>query len=320
MAENEAVLGTDIDVDTLDDAQVAELKGKMMEQSAEKPAEKQAEPAPKEPETAETQQADATEHDEDGEPKSETVPHGRFHRERELRKQAETRAQELERNYSVLSDRLTQLFALQQQPMPAQQQEQPDGPPSDDPVSALNWLVERYKQQEQRNAEQATMYQQQAGHQQFVNSLAQAENAFRATADDYDAALSFMAQSRDTELRLAYPMSTEQQRQQYILTEWSQMAAANFEAGRNPAQQIYELAKARGYAKAAPAPDAQAQQAAAEIAKREEARQASMSLGATGGGVANTGQVTPEQLLDMSDEDFEAYKKKHGGSIARAFM
>lgn len=327
MAENEAALGAEIDVDTLDDAQVAELQGKMMNE-AETPAptepEKAAEPA--EPaETAAKTEADAdtdVADDDDADPKSETVPHGRFHREMQRRKQAEQRAQEIERNYSVLTERMTQLMALQQpQQAQTEQQAQPSGPPKGDPVALLEWLAERAVQQEQANVQYAEQNRQQAEHQQLTSRLEQVEQSFRTATPDYDEALSFMAESRDRELQIAYPLSTAEQRQAYIVNEWRGMTAANMEAGRNPAQQIYELAKARGYArKAAPAPAAETgQQVADDIAKREAARQASMSLGATGGGVANTGQVSPEQLLDMSDAEFEAYKKKHGGSIASAF-
>ena len=35
-------------------------------------------------------------------------------------------------------------------------------------------------------------------------------------------------------------------------------------------------------------------------------------------GDQNTGVTTPQELLDMSDEEFEAYKKKHG-SVSYAF-
>ena len=50
----------------------------------------------------------------------------------------------------------------------------------------------------------------------------------------------------------------------------------------------------------------------ADIAKREEARKASMSLGKTGGAVSNTGKVTPEQLNDIKDilmqTEFDSWK------------
>lgn len=327
MAENEAVLGTEIDVDTLDDAQVAELQGKMMNE-AETPAPTEPEKAAEPAETAEAAKpegeegADTADVDDDADPKTETVPHGRFHREMQRRKQAEQRAQEIERNYSVLTERMTQIMALQQ-PQQAQpdQQAQPSGPPKGDPVALLEWLAERAVQQEQANVQYAEQNRQQAEHQQLTTRLEQVEQSFRTATPDYDEALSFIAESRDRELQIAYPLSTAEQRQAYIVNEWRGMTAANMEAGRNPAQQIYELAKARGYAKKAPEPPPQAEtpSAASQVADREAARLASMSLGAAGGGVANTGQVSPEQLLDMSDAEFEAYKKKHGGSIASAF-
>jgi len=35
--------------------------------------------------------------------------------------------------------------------------------------------------------------------------------------------------------------------------------------------------------------------------------------------VTNTGRTTPEDILEMSDAEFDAFKKKHG-SVAYAFQ
>jgi len=321
----------EIDVDSLDDAAFDKLKADMHSSADVVVEEKPAETTTTEETKAQRQRDEqgrfakseetATGEEDDAEPRSETVPHGQFHRERERRKQAEARAKEIEDNYSRLMERTNQLLSTTAQIAQPQQQEQqqPAGPPKGDPMAMLEWLTERVQQQE-ITQQQAQQYAYQEGYrQESLRQLANIEAQFRTTTPDYDAALQYMAESRDAELQLAYPMSTMEQRSQFILREWENLVSANMEAGRNPVQQIYELAKRRGYTPTTQAPQTQPTSAAGQIAAREEARKASMSLGSTGGGITNTGAITPEQLLEMSDAEFDAYKKKHG-SVARAFQ
>jgi hypothetical protein len=317
----------EIDVDDLDDAAFAELKGQMAaDADAEAPQEEES--AADEPKAAETDEpapepteAKTDEEDGDDEPegkKSETVPHGQYHRERERRKAAEAERQQLADNYNKLLERTQQLLEVQRAPE-ADAEAEDAAPPRDDPVAAINWLVEKYQKGEISRAEAEQAAEQQRQWQDFGQRVKAGEEAFRQQAPDFDDAIRFAQDSRDRELQVLYPLSTPQDRYQYIQQEWQHLAQQSLQAGRNPAEQVYEFAKLRGYSAPQPDPEpANDPDPVAKIAAREDARKASMSLGKAGGGVASTGAVSPEQLLDMSDEEFAAYKAKNG-SVARAF-
>lgn len=255
----------------------------------------------------------------DAEPgKSKTVPHGQFHRERELRKQAQTERDMLAQNYQKLADRLQQLMETTPAPAAQEQQAAPVMPAEDDPLGRINWLVDTITKDREEQQKTRQLTQAQEEQRQFANGITALENEFRKTNPDYDQALQFVAKARDEELQLMYPMATQQERNQYILGEWNNIMHYAAAAGVNPVERVYQLAQARGYSKPAPQQQEQQQPAVPDLAKREETRKASLSLGKSGGAVTNTDRVSPEQLLEMTDAEFAAYKAQFG-SVSRAF-
>lgn len=312
MADKDAT----IDVDELNDDDFAKLKDDLStgELAGEADAGKTDAAAA---EVAETDEAstDAAVDDDDEETggKSETVPHGKYHHERERRKTAEQKAEKL-------AERLQQLIEAQAANAVAKPAEEAkaetDEPDPANPLEQISWLVKKYTEGEKTRAKETEQRAADGERQQFAQGVKSLEDEFKKTNTDYDAALEFVAQSRDEELQLMFPTATADQRRQYILGEWNNVIRQSVAAGVNPAQQIYSLAQRRGYKKA----DAAVSDVSTveKLAKQEEARQASLSLGKSGGGIVNTEKMSPEQLLEMSDEDFAAYKKKFGG-VARAF-
>lgn len=319
MADKEPAIEAEIDVDALDDAAFADLKGKMAGEidtgEAQEP-----EKVVEAPKVADADKpapdANAAKVDDDDDPKSETVPHGQFHRERERRKEAERLKAEADERFAKLAARLAELTAIKEEPKA--EAEKDDLPDEANPLEQIAWLVKEVREGRMSREEAQKQAREEGERHEWANQIKRVEDKFKETTPDYDAALSFAAQSRDEELQLMYPLSTADQRRQFILNEWSQVTQQAVQAGLNPAERVYQFAQKRGYRKAEPTPTVESKTVAEEISEREETRKASLSLGKTGGGVTQTGAISPEQLLDMTDDEFDAYKKKHG-SVARAF-
>lgn len=315
MAEKETGTEPEIDVDALDDAAFADLKGKM---AGEIDKEETVEPDKDPPATVVAKTPDAApekaDDDEEDGPKSETVPHGQFHRERERRKQAELRASELEERFTKLAGRVAELTAPKEQPVEAAKADEPD---PTNPLEQINWLVKEVREGRMSREEASKQAKEEGERQVFAQNVKAVEDQFKASTPDYEQALQFAAKSRDQELALMYPQMTAEQRQQFVLQEWNGVTRNAVATGQNPAEMVYKFAQMRGYQKASPEPAPQSDPVK-EIAEREETRKAAMSLGKSGGGVTQTGAISPEQLLDMDDAEFAAYKAKHG-SVARAF-
>lgn len=320
MADKEPAPEAEIDVDALDDAAFADLKGKMAgEIDTDTPPEPD-----KAPEATKVADADkpapepnAAKAEDDDDPKSETVPHGQFHRERERRKEAERLRAEADERFTKLAARVAELTAVQAKP--ADELAKTDDLPDEaNPLEQIAWLVKEVREGRMSREEAQKQAREEGERHEYAQRVKAVEDDFKTRQPDYDEALQFAAKSRDEELQLMYPLSTPEQRQQFVLREWGQITQQALQAGINPAERAYQFAVKRGYRKAEPEPTVESKTVVDEITEREETRKAALSLGKTGGGVTQTGAISPEQLLDMSDDEFAAYKAKHG-SVARAF-
>lgn len=319
MAELET--GAEPDIDGMDDNAFAALKTEMRKGASEPSPEAKPDKAAQEPPKTQNAAPEpdlAAADDENPDPKAETVPHGQFHRERERRKAAEAERQTIADNYAKLLERTNQLLEVSR---PAPEPQQPEIPQwAQDPMGAGQWtqaeLLAVKERLAKEDAARAEAEQTRAAERAFNAKVDGHVRAFVAKTPDYPAAFQFAAISRDQELALAYPFMTEQQRYEHLQAEYKAMFHGHMEAGNNPAEKLYEFAKLRGYKPGGA--QAETKNPAAELARQEELRLASQSLGKGGGAVADTGRITPEQLVEMSDEEFAAYKKKHG-SVAHAF-
>lgn len=304
------------DVDAMSDTQFDELKGKMIA------GEDVSTPVEKEP----VAQAPVVDDDDFDDPASadagqrqETIPFGRFNRANERRKEAETRATNIEGQNRILLERLEAVLKMvEPKPEPVV-----TAPPPDlkaDPLGSLEYQNEqlralqekfdaRNKQDEESAAESRLM-----GHakEQF-DSAAASDPTVR---DAYTALFqSFAAEAKAfglTGQALADHLTkTEKQHVFYALQNKIPLA----EYARN-------MASARGW-KPAPANAAPASttvdpaNALAQIAGIDQIKAASASLTPTGGAPARTGVASPQELLDMTPKQFDEWRSKN--ELTKAF-
>lgn len=216
----------------------------------------------------------------------------------EARMKERTVAQQM----ATLQARTNALLANRQQ-----QVEMPDL--AKDPVAYVETLEARLAAFEaSRNEEQQ--------YRAIDNALDQDEQMFKMVTPDYHDASQHYVMSRGRELLLT---NTPEQAQQIMLGEVRQIAQQAWQRGIPAAQMIYQYAESRGYVPnsggqqqfqpATPAvPAAPAANAQSRVAAVAAGQQASRSLsGGTGG--ASVTELNATELLNMSDEEFEAHLK-----------
>lgn len=220
-----------------------------------------------------------------------SVPLAALHEERqkrrELSQQLEAEKAERERMARVFEERFA---ALTKKP-------EPEAPAwEENPAEHLRHQIGQVAQTAQATQEQIKQWQesqrQQAVVQQLATRVTSAEAEFQTENPDYHDAVKYLNEFRVRELTVL-GLSPEQAREKSG-RELMQAAFEFAQAGRNPAEIAYNLAKARGYAKpAAPA--------TSKFDTQRQGVQASKSLGSGG---APSNQLTAQQLLSMSDEEF----------------
>ncbi len=222
--------------------------------------------------------------------------------------EARAEAREVRQRNAILEQRTNEILAAftQQQAQAAQQQqEQPRERPVGDPLALLEYLAEKVDRQEMRQTAQQEGYRQQALQQ--IHNL---EQEFKATAPDYDDAINHLRGTRMNELEIMFPLSTAQQRNDYISQEWQNIVNQSAQAGLNPVQQVYNLAKARGFTAAAPAPTITTP-AQPNLQAVAAAQQRHQSLSDAPGG-ETVAPLDAKSLARMSDKDFKAWMSKKG--------
>jgi predicted phage tail protein len=246
--------------------------------------------------------------------KQKTVPHEQFHAERERRKALQSEMQKLREETAAANARMEERFRmLQQATQPKAAEPAPLPDMATDPIQHIDG---RFRSIEQQAAEirqfQEQQRQAQAQQAQFAelrNHLVASEQAFRAETPDYDAAMQHMIQVRHAELQalgLVDPVARNQQ----LMQDVAQLTAQARQMGRNPADVMYQIAAARGYRKAAPAPtpieaaiEAPAVSAAdRQVAAIERGRAMSTTVGTSG--TAPPTRLTPDRIANMSEAEF----------------
>lgn len=327
------------DIDAMSDEDFDKFKAEMAEGPSDEPVPgpeetKQPEPEP-EPEAAKKpEDADDGDDDpDDGDPagKQETVPHQKFHRANERRKEAEKRAQLAEERLGELIKIDSQRLAQHQREQAASQQKpepEPDfGPdPKENPIGWIEWRQnkdreEAAKRQEQEQAQQSRTEQQQAE----FNAVQRVNHRFiqAAQADpELNEALSVLRDSVARE-QAAYGFAGVDLQNRVNQLEGQTMIWA-FQ-NRIPIEDLVEQqAIARGWRRKAempaqePAtPDPQKQpeptpkEVMEEVNKTEAAKQKATSLSG-GGAPVPSSELSPKSVVDMTDAEFEAFKKKYG--------
>ena len=267
-------------------------------------------PAPTEPEATEAPVEAPQTQETAPEEADRRVPLKALQEERQKRAEYERQLQEYQRREAEW-----QQWAAQQQQMAQQPQEQyvePD--PETDPIGALKAAQERLNYIQQEAQERAYVEQ--------LNTVAyQAATQYQQAVPDYQDAYRYALNSRAQELMT---LGTPQHDIPAILQqEELRLVDTALRSRRNPAEVIYQFAKARGFqgkpaqpAAAAPAPTpAAAPDPALQNARREVAASAS-----SGGAPASKGQMSVSDMMNLNGAAFDAaWNKMFGGNKSSVF-
>lgn len=271
--------------------------------------------------------------EDDVDPKSDTVPFKTFDRVRHRHKEAEaetarerTAREGIERQNAVLSQRFTELLQASKPAPEAKEEPAIDlGPdPDEDPVGAVKWMREqRAKEVTERQQQEA-----QRGQQSQVEQILDKVNNRMEWAISQNPtvleATNAWRQSVSQELTVAgYRGKALNDQINRLETQYALYAFQN----ELPIEDVMvQLATSRGFRPAAkdqgegetPPRDATGKftAAAAAMDKREATKQAAKSLGGSGG-PADIGELTPQMIADMPEEEFKAFKKKYGENAMR---
>lgn len=239
----------------------------------------------------------------DGEEKRDPLPYEelqkRYENVQKALKQERGQRRESDQWRGQMEERLAQ---MQAKVSPQDRAEDADSKPdrNKDPLAYLDWLDGKVTEYETREREQQQRQQQEAQQRQYQQQVqqygAQAEEAFRQEAPDYDDAATFYAKSRLEELQHVYGMNP-QGAQQYLAQELQAAVVQNAQRGQNPAAAIYAAAKARGYAQ-------KSGEAEAKLNQMKEGRKSSPTMPSGGRGKQNA--ISMDELLKIEDpKEFE---------------
>ncbi len=299
-------------IDAMDDAQFDELKGKMMAGEDVSVPVENTDTAAADPVVTD----DAGTADDDGEQQAdatrqESVPFGRFHRENERRKEAENDAKSAREQNRILIERLDAMLQMAQPRDEQPTQTVPDL--SSEPLGFIDHLGRKVQGIEEQITARAQQEQSAAYEAQIMNGARQefeaAQTADPAIRDAYTRLFeSFAREAQDAygltgQALVDYMDRTE--RQHIFFARQNNIPLDKY---------VRAQASARGWTPAQVQAAQSAVDPAAQIAKIagvDAIKQASTSLTATGGAPARTGTPTPQELLEMTPKQFDAWREKN---------
>lgn len=233
--------------------------------------------------------------------KQRKVDHGALHAERERRKHLQKQVEEYEAKQKTLEERLN---AISEQMKKAS--EAPTPTYEDDPEAYLRAQVEKTGQtvEELRSQMEQSGKQQEAiqSRHELANRIVSSENAFRAENPDYDDAVNFLRQGRVREYQ-AMGYDDPSQIEQFITNEVFNLAELATRQGMTPAQLAYQVAQARGYAKAE-----KVENEDKKLEKVQKGQDRSKSLSGAGG--ESESVLDAEVLANMTDAEFAQAMKE----------
>ena len=304
----------------------------------------------------------------DGRPKDpgRYVSHAAMHAERSRRQQVEQQLEQLRRERE--QDRLTaaqetarlaeRVELLNQVLQPAKPAEAKPPTPEEDVIAYIKHIGQRVEELQGRTTE----VQQQTTQQQiFVetrNNFAADARNFAQQTPDFAGAYQHLITSRDLELQ-HYGITDPHERARIINQDEFKIVRTAIESGVSPAQRVYQMARARGWAGqpagngaqpaahaggagngAPPAPPvaavapangagahgngaANGNGAAASVAAEMARLQAGMDAGKTlsaGGGLPANRLPSPQELARMSEREFESLMRSISPEVAERLM
>lgn len=248
--------------------------------------------------------------------KGKFVPHQALHAEREEHKKTKAQLEEFGRKFAVSEDRWNTLLQLNKQ------EEKPAVAPPDPETDIFGYMKHLGEKQaafeaqtaaEKQQAEQQRQYQ--AQQNEIQTSWVNSAQAFAAKEPTFGDAAQFLSDSRMKQLEalgmIDPNMATEQGRLQQINAETFQIVQASRQAGKDPAEVIFEMAKKYGFAGQAAATTETIDPNAAlgeKIDQLGKAISQSKTMTATAGKAAAEPN-SAEALLNMSDAEFGVWLK-----------
>lgn len=251
----------------------------------------------KEPEVAKAEKVEKTvekTEESDKEPdKKVLVPHAAFHEERERRKELQKRVAEQEEFNKRLEERQTKILeALAARNTQAE-------PEYVDPLAALESEVKTIKGAFQKSAEQLEAEKKAwEAEQRLVSKYRASIEAYAKDAPDFMDARNYLVNDKIKELK-ALDFSEEEIAAEIKAIERNIVERA-YSREKNPAEVIHALAKEKGYKVKAPEK---------KVEDIDKGLKASKSLGSTGGKNDNDTtleSLSPSELADMTDDEFNA--------------
>lgn len=224
--------------------------------------------------------------------------------------------------------RLLQSVVEQRQAPQVQQQQETIPDVDKDPLGTLKYVVGKIRQGDQTQQQTQQQQQEQFYRQQIVGEASRMEAEFLSQQPDFDAstrtsptyneASNFLVTMRKAELT-ATGSYNPMQINQILVNETVELARQSLQNGRNPAQVIYDIAKARGFApKAKAAPQETESEKISRIAKGQEA---GFSLSQAGGSKAPANKgLDAKSLATMSEDDFNSFMAKAKKSELRSLF
>lgn len=256
--------------------------------------------------------------------KGRFVRHGAFHKERSMRKQEqearkalEVKLSEREQAFARADERL-KLLSEAMSPRQEQQQEAAPPDPETDPIGAIRWLRDQVAAAQQRTTEVAKVTEADRADQHMAQSYRADAMRFAQNQKDFGDAYGFLLNGRDAELQ-AFGIGDAAERMRIIHDEEKGLVARALKDRASPAERVYALAKARGYAVKEEKPADEKKPAVVEqIENIARGQSAAKSLSAAGGSPSEV--LTAEALANMSEDEFAAYLEKTPRSKQRAMM
>jgi hypothetical protein len=211
--------------------------------------------------------------------------------------------QEIAQFRSQMQAWLQQMQPQAQQPQPGPQQPEPPDPETD-PIGAL-----QYERQQRMQLQQAMRAQ--AVEKRVTDDYTADAHRFAGTTPDFQQARLHLISNRVAELR-ALGM-TDQQIPTQIYQEEFGLAINALRAGKSPAENLYNIAKTRGYAPAAAKPAAPV---APDPALQEARAKAAVSL-SEGGKPEKGGELSLDDIANLKgaaqESALKAWEKRNGG-------
>lgn len=246
------------------------------------------------------------------------VPLRALQEERTRRQQLQDELASRNQQNQQMEQRFQQMLQLMQQQQQVQlnqqqqapQQQQPQLPSFvEDPEGYVNGLRAQFEAElaQLRGYQQQTLQQQQVSHQtqQAARHVASLEQEFSAKTPDYPAAADYFMQRKSLEYAAlgVDPLTIQQQ----IQADYAGVAQYAIQNNKNPAELLYNMAKAMGYAKATQAQGKGQQQ------PKQPTKPAPTSLSDVQGAARDLdqeGSVTLENVAQMSDAEFDKFWAK----------